>query len=299
MVFGIAYKVLYGLAIPMLSRTGPLEPALRRAYRAVTQRPPSMERLPCPLNVEGYLLWFDSSVPSFTVRGIAMGTYERGTVALLRRTLAGGMTVVDVGGHIGYYSVLAASLVGPEGRVTTFEPDPRNRQVLERNIADNALDQVVRVVPKGLGAEEGRVALHRYCADSGSSSMYRRGAASAGSVLVDVTTLDAWAGSEGWPGIDVVKIDVEGAEGSVLAGMTEVVRRNPVMALILEFNAEALGESDVDGEQLMARLHDLGFEAIDVIEDGELRPIWGPRSVSELVRISRWVPVNLYCRRHR
>jgi FkbM family methyltransferase len=79
---------------------------------------------------------------------------------LLSKLLEPGGTFIDVGANIGLYSLAAARIVGPDGRVLAFEPSPRERGLLERNVARNSLTQVV-VDSRGLGnAENAQAVLH-------------------------------------------------------------------------------------------------------------------------------------------
>lgn len=292
--FGMLHRLVHRFAVPVLQRSGPAEPAFLAAYQRLVRRPPAMTGLPCPVVAGGLVIWYDPAIPSFTVRGLAMGTYERPTAALVGRLLAPGMTVLDVGAHLGYYTLLASSLVGPGGSVRAFEPDPETRRFLERNVAENGIQDRVRVVSKAVGATEGRLPLFRHAADSGSSSLLRREAGGISPVEVEVTTLDAWAASEGWPGVDLVKIDVEGGEAAVLAGAAGLVDRNPAMAMVLELNTEASGDGRGEAP-VFARLRELGFDRVFAIHERGLRPVEGPRDEARLARASGWVPLNLYC----
>jgi len=256
-----------------------------------------MDGFPCPLDLDGLSLWYDRESPSFTVRGLAMGTYERSTAALFGNVVGPGMTVLDVGAHIGYFSLLAATRVGPTGRVWSFEPDPRNRDLLKRNVEANGFGDRIHVVPKAIGATEGETKLYRYQADSGSSSLFSRQATITDTVPIHATTLDRWAELEGWPAVDFVKMDVEGAEWTALAGMAELNRRNPALALVVEFNAEALEEAGVVSESFFRMLGDSGFERISLIDDAGLQPVSDARAMAAVTRKSRWVAVNLYCQK--
>ncbi len=295
--FALTHKMLYRLAIPVLSRAGPLEPRLLDAYRWATHRSPRMDQFSHPLASDGFTLYYDQEIPSYTVRGIAMGTYERATVALIKAMVTPGTTVVDVGAHIGYFTLLGASLVGEGGHVWSFEPDPRNRALLERNITENDFDDRVTVVPKAIGADDHIVALHRDSADSGSSSVYNRDGQASGSVPVQMTSLDKWAESSGWPEIGLMKMDIEGAEDDALTGMGEVISRNPALSLIVEFNVEALSSAEVSSNSFLDRLRDAGFDEISVIAERGLRRLDDRPSEARLARSARWTPVNLYCRR--
>lgn len=254
-----------------------------------------MAGLPCPVVAGNLVVWYDGRLPSFTVRGLAMGTYERRTVALVEELLRPGMAMVDVGAHVGYYSLVAASLVGVGGAVWSFEPDPATRRFLDQNVAANGFAERVTVMGQAVGATEATQPLFRHAADSGSSSLLQRQAGGLAPVDVEVTTLDSWAASAGWPSVDLVKIDVEGAEAGVLAGMRGLVNRNPGMAVILELNTEASGEAG--RPPVFTELRKLGFDRLCVVDERGLRPVEGPADEVRLARRSRWVPLNLYGRR--
>lgn len=70
------------------------------------------------------------------------GVFEEDTTRLLRRIIKNGMTVVDVGAHIGYYTLIFASEVKGEGIVFSFEPDPQNFEILSTNVEENEFENV-------------------------------------------------------------------------------------------------------------------------------------------------------------
>jgi FkbM family methyltransferase len=129
--------------------------------------------------------------------------------SLVRSCLASGMRVVDVGANIGYYLLLFESVVGPEGSIDCFEPEPDNLVELERNVRGNRFTNV-RVHPMAVGARAGTVSL-------------RRGMNAAlddqGDLTAPIGCLDELV----TPPVDFVKIDVEGYEGHVLAGATRLL----------------------------------------------------------------------------
>lgn len=73
---------------------------------------------------------------------ISFGKYEPETIALFRSYLKEGMTVVDIGANLGYFTVIAAGLVGPSGKVFSYEPDPHNFALLEKNVSVNGFKNV-------------------------------------------------------------------------------------------------------------------------------------------------------------
>jgi FkbM family methyltransferase len=151
---------------------------------------------------------------------------------LLDRFVRRGHTVVDVGANIGYNTLHAARLAGARGRVVAVEPTPDNLEVLRRNVAAAGL---ANAVVEGVAA--GRVA--------GTREFFVRGARSAVNSLfaqscyaavtdvlrVAVKPLDDLVDGR----VDVVKIDVEGAELDVLEGMARLLQTRPE-ALIVEWH---------------------------------------------------------------
>lgn len=125
---------------------------------------------------------------------------------LLRSCLAPGMRVVDVGANIGYYLLLFESVLGPEGSIDCFEPEPENFAELARTVRGNGFANV-RLHPLAVGDQTGTVSLHTGI----------NGAVAApgeGEVTVPICRLDDLVTGP----VDFLKIDVEGYEGHVLSG---------------------------------------------------------------------------------
>jgi FkbM family methyltransferase len=140
------------------------------------------------------------------------GGHERDVQAELVRLLCRGATFWDVGAHIGFFSMLAARLVGPAGRVHAFEPLAENRARLVAGIRANGFGHVI-VDGRAVAAVDGEAMLHRH--DSTLMWTLVEGLGDGAGHPVPCTTLDTLASELGVP--DVVKIDAEGAELDVLA----------------------------------------------------------------------------------
>ena len=136
---------------------------------------------------------------------------------LFQRLLLPGMTVFDVGANIGIYTLRAAWKVGPTGAVHSFEPCPTNYKRLQANIDLNGFSNVV-TNQAAVSDRRGFVSLYIYDGlNTGKHSLSAHNASPA-SINVDCFTLDDYVATKGIPAIDVMKIDVEGAEYMVLAG---------------------------------------------------------------------------------
>ncbi len=297
LTFRAARSFLYRVLIPLVMHSGPLEPfALSLFRRLLSARSPTMDGLPCPLNVNELRLWYDPSRSSSTVRALASGAYEQSIADLLSATLCSGMVVLDVGAHIGYFSLVAAKHVGSTGRVWSFEPDPENRLSLERNIEANDMAGRVSVVPLAVTHTIGGGDLYRIADDTGSSTLHPSMDAKSKPIAVATTSLDAWAEAKGWPSVDFVKIDTEGAEGAVLAGMANLIKRNPDIVIVLEFQADALEAAGEDPLDFLMRLLEMTSGHVELLKDRGSQALSQSNDLTKLVRLSRWSPLNLAMR---
>jgi FkbM family methyltransferase len=226
---------------------------------------------------------------------MAMGEYESQTTSLFEQILKPGMVVVDVGAHVGYFSLIAARQVGPTGRVFAFEPDPINYELLQRNIELNGYTNVT-AVNAAVADVVGSRTLFQTALDSGRHSTYHHGLPESGSVEVDTWTLDAFLETKDWPPVDLVKVDVEGAEVDVLNGMTGLHERMPDIQLIIEFNPALLESAGVESFGFLEKLASSGFNVECINERQGVLPL-EELGVNDLVTglLNDGSSVNLYC----
>ena len=191
---------------------------------------------------------------------------EPGTRRLLTRLLVPGMTFVDVGAHIGLLTLAGARAVGPQGRVVALEPTPITFDLLVRALAINGLSDRVEAQCLACGARPDAVRfMWQPCSGTVRSLIPRPACSERGAsrIEVDVVRLDDLLpiGAQ----VDVVKIDVEGAELDVLAGMTRILRENPDLAIIAEFGPAHLRRAQItpDGGLRHSTCHSLEAYAID------------------------------------
>jgi FkbM family methyltransferase len=161
----------------------------------------------------------------------ATGTYEVALLKYLAAHLKQGDVLYDVGGHIGFVSLVGARLVGLEGRVFAFEPDPENASWIRDHAQMNALPQI-EVVPAAVWSECKTVSFHRAPTSSSRNTGAVAGwAVNAGAdrmIVAEALTLDRFALDHLPP--TVIKIDVEGNEEEVLKGAETVfLRRKPLL----------------------------------------------------------------------
>jgi len=148
---------------------------------------------------------------------VSGGCYEPETVTLVERLVQPGMTVLDIGANVGQYTMIASRLVGQRGAVHSFEPEPSNFACLSRGVRLNGRANV-RCNQIALADRQGTATLH-LASESRNAGAHSLAAThhSTGSVVeVTIGTLDEYAAT--LAALDVVKLDVEGAELAVLRG---------------------------------------------------------------------------------
>ena len=250
-----------------------------------------------PYQVFGHKIWlYPKSMQSWE---IIFGLFEQDTVNTFQRILKPGMTVLDIGAFVGYYTLLAANLVGKQGKVYAFEPNPVAFAILTKNIKENGYQKIIQAIPKAVSNRHDNVCLFVTEKEAAQASLYAPKQGFYKSIQVETVILDEFFAQLGWPQIDVVKIDVEGAEVEVLDGMKEVVRRNPQIKLIIEFNPANQLKSIGNYYKFFEVLQDLGFHHICII-DGKCEYINIPRDIPRLVKIANSTIhkcVNLLCER--
>jgi FkbM family methyltransferase len=187
-------------------------------------------------------------------RDFLFGLYDRAELALVRAWLRPGGDFVDVGAHIGMYSVAAALALGDRGRVLAFEPNPAARAQLEANLALNGCVGVT-VSAAAVSDSVGETVLHVPATPDPSFSSLEGGRFAEGEpVRVETTTVDRAVEEHGLRPA-VVKIDIEGGEVRAVSGMERTLELRP--ALLVEVDAES-------GAELERRLAPHGYRAYRV-----------------------------------
>ena len=178
-------------------------------------------------------------------------------LAILERFLSPGKTFIDAGANFGIYTMVASKLVGQAGQVIAFEPTAESFSVLRQNIALNGLTNV-RAVQGALSDKEGTAWLH-YGTDPVRNSLGKDPSADAGGEYVATDSLDNVLQRAGVKRVDVIKMDVEGAEELVLRGANKVLTSmRPV--IIYEVNAEASGHLGLSKDGATRLLERLDYE---------------------------------------
>jgi FkbM family methyltransferase len=230
-------------------------------------------------------LWLDQSSHSQRIMLAALQAgefYEPGVSSFLASVLRPGDTVVDVGADIGYFSLLAARMVGPTGRVFAFEPEPATYRRLRDHLVHNGLREV-QSFNVALGSTPGDGHLVYAADDDGSEATRevarqqpRIGLRERGRRLpVEVVVLDhVLAGLPPGQGPRLIRIDVEGMEYEVLKGALRTILGHGVPYIICEVQRMGLLRMGASETQLREFMRLIGYQASLLKPDGTgLQPL--------------------------
>lgn len=249
------------------------DPAAREHLAALWEavgRPVRRARL-----ADGSRLWVDVRDRGVGRPLYVTGEFEPDELAFLRSRLRPGMTVVDVGANVGLHAVTAARLVGPTGRVVAFEPDPHNLSLLRRNAARLPW---VDVRPAAASDRPGRLALYRSDTNFGDHRLTPGDGR--GVVSVEAQPLDA--ALSGLGRVDLLKLDVQGHEARVFAGMARRLESDPPRTVLMEYWPLGVREAGDDPGALLDLLAGAGYSFRALLGGGGTRPV-GRGGVEALV----------------
>ncbi len=183
---------------------------------------------------------------------------EPDEMALVKSLLRPDWVVLDIGAHIGSYTLFMAHLLDPHaGRIYAFEPNPSTFALLQYHIAVNSLTHVVPY-STALGAAPGDAELFLARSDNTSMCSLRRANQSDRSVKIRVSTLEQFAGEVGLQRLDFVKLDAEGAEPEIIEGGRAVLTSFRPHILV-ELNGPRLTGAGYHPRDLALLLQDLGY----------------------------------------
>lgn len=230
--------------------------------------------------VLGNRMLLDLATPGVSWSLATRGVREEAHTRLMGDLLEPGQHVLDLGANIGYYTLLSARAVGPEGRVLALEPDPGNLDLLERNVELNGFEDRVEILAVAASDRKGTARLA-----AGDAANLRRIDA-AGTVEVETVSLDDLLA--GRPRVDLLRMDVEGHEVQVLDGMDGTVEDGEgPRRILMEVHPSRYEPRDALSRRL-EHLFDHGYatEAVvsagtelpSVFADRGLEPVWTMQS---------------------
>ncbi len=193
--------------------------------------------------------------------------YEGETSNFIGSILQPGDTFIDIGAHVGYFSMLAAQLVGPTGAVFSFEPEPRNFSHFLEHIEANGVSNV-RPMHMAVGASPSVADFFVNADNDGGHALWEvgrhpfneRSRETPTTRKVFVTSLDTIFHGRDMRTLKAIKIDAEGAEFAILVGARELLRRSRVPFIIAEINRFGLQSMGASERHVRSVMEELGYE---------------------------------------
>lgn len=227
---------------------------------------------------------------------ILNGCYSPYETEVFRSLIKPGMKIADIGAHIGYFTLLAAEVAGAHGRVYAFEPDPENFDLLSRTVSVNHFGNVV-LENKAISDKNGTEILFQDRFNLGNMSFAEHNiprGASDGNIKVITATLDEYFSGLS---LDMIKIDVQGAEGRVFEGGKETL--NKVQFVLTEFWPFGLRNMGTEPRAFLEMFIHAGF-SFRLLNEGART--MKRKTVDELLLLSRNRPegkgwANILCTR--
>jgi FkbM family methyltransferase len=192
------------------------------------------------------------------------GLWESHVTDWFQRTLGPGQVFVDVGANIGYFTLLGGGLVGPGGTVVAVEAHPRLAELLRRNVIINGYHGHVTTWHRAAWSEATALKLHlreNFASNSSVGSVGPEALARLGDSeeIVEVAALPLDDLLAGLPRVDVIKVDVEGAEIQVFTGLARTLAANPGITLMFEWSPAQIEDVGDDPGMLVDLLTGQGF----------------------------------------
>ncbi len=222
--------------------------------------------------LQRYKMYVDTRDLSLSPHLLTDGYWENWITQAWQRLLRPGMHVVDVGANVGYYALIAADRVGPEGFVWAVEPDPRNAQLLRWNLEVNGFARRSAVIEAAALDRHRPIRFARLATHFGSRRVLAGSAdapADGEQIVVEAVALDDCLGEQAE--IHLMKIDAEGSEPYIWDGMQKLIERNRAIHLVMEFDpVQIRGQGRDPGAFLEAVLR-AGFVLEAIATDGSFR----------------------------
>lgn len=191
------------------------------------------------------------------------GIYEELTTNTVKEEVKEGFIVLDIGANIGYYTLLFSKLVGKEGKVFAFEPDPANFSLLKDNLLLNNCTNVISE-QKGVADKNCKGKLYLGKNSSGGHQIFDFGE-KRNFLEIELIRLDDYF-KDFTKNIDFIKMDVEAAEILALKGMEEILRKNDNIKMIIEFWPWGLEKSGGKPKELFNLLEKHNFKFYELNE---------------------------------
>ena len=218
--------------------------------------------------------------------------HEKTETQIVKQEIKKGDVVIDVGSHIGYYTLIFAKLVGNEGKVYSFEANPDNFKLLKKNNEENNFKNVIcenMIISDKIGE------LQMYSLDSSTANRLFEEKGSK-KLKVKSTSLDEYF-KEKLKKIDFVKLDIQGAEPLAMKGMKKILNNNPKLKILQEWWPSAIKKLGHDPARYIMNLEQNGFEIIEIDDTKQELIKTTSKQLMKKYPNKQIEDVNLFCTR--
>ncbi len=229
-------------------------------------------RIPVPVRLHGGGWWLAQD--DFLSKALFYDGFEDAERSFVERYLRPGMKVLDIGAHHGYYSLLASRKVGPSGLVLAIEPSPRERKRLRLHLRINRCKNV-QIESRALGESKGTAELYVVRGtETGCNSLREPNVAQdTERITVSVECLDRVLQDRGIERVDFVKLDVEGAELSVLRSAQDLLSRRPRPVFLVEVQDIRTRPWGYAAREVVRHLSSLDYRWFRILPGAEIAQI--------------------------
>lgn len=225
--------------------------------------------MPNKVQIQGRTMYLDKNDHKISLSIALNGIWDETITKLIKNFVKRGDITLDIGAHIGYYTLLLANIV-ENGKVIAFEPDPRNFSFLKKNCEANGYSNV-SLVNKAVFKETKKLRLFLHEEDGSGHSLFIPNKENNESIIVDSVKLDDFKGINK---LNFIKLDAEGSEYWILKGAYETLKNNPDLIIITEYSPLGLRKSGVKPDNYIKELQKLDFKLYDINEiSGTINPI--------------------------
>jgi len=228
------------------------------------------------VEIDGHKMFLDSE----DTLGLSTdGFYDPFETEIAKKEVGEGDVVLDIGANIGYYTLIFAKLVGKNGKVFAFEPDPDNYALLEKNVQINGYQNVI-LIQKAVSNKTGKIRLYLSEDNKGDHRIYNS-YENRISVEIEAVTLDDYFRDFNRK-INFIKMDIQGAEPGAFQGMCNLLKKQQSIKIIAEFWPLGFQRFGIDCQEYLKLLVEYGFSLYQL---NKRKKEIKPANMTELLKI--------------
>jgi FkbM family methyltransferase len=249
------------------------------------------------VEIDGNKIYLDENDSLFLSSSIL---HEKTIVNLVKNEIKKGDVVIDIGAHIGYYTVLFAKLVGPEGKVFAFEASPTNFEVLKKNVSVNGYQNVI-LNNKAVSDKNGKLTLYITGRTSTENFLFKPenfidSSKIKNTIEIDSITLDNYF--QDFKGeINFLKMDISGAEPRVIKGMNSILNKNTSLKIQQEWWPNAIRTHGFEPDSHLKLLTQMGYKIYEIDGTNNKLNLATSDDLMKKYPNSKLEDINIFCKK--